>query len=166
VREGKKHLEKTSPSATLSTTNPIWPDLGSNQSYGMTFNMFLSFQELRWHHVPDAHCSVWHWWCLSWGTATSSVTSSSSPQGCQQKMFTAESPHCCNSTLHNADDLHGLDSSLILSKCYTERRIYIYCKNMNDTKKSGAIITTFTAYRLRITNTFGRRLTTTKKNNT
>jgi hypothetical protein len=25
-----KYSEKTCPSATLSTTNPIWPDLGSN----------------------------------------------------------------------------------------------------------------------------------------
>jgi hypothetical protein len=25
-----KYLEKTSPSATLSTTNPTWPDPGSN----------------------------------------------------------------------------------------------------------------------------------------
>jgi hypothetical protein len=29
--QGKpKYLEKTCPSATLSTTNPTWPDLGSN----------------------------------------------------------------------------------------------------------------------------------------
>jgi hypothetical protein len=37
---GQKHLEKTTPSATLSTTNHIWPDLGSNQGYGMSFKMF------------------------------------------------------------------------------------------------------------------------------
>jgi hypothetical protein len=38
---GPKHLVKTSPK--LSPTNPIWPDLGSNQGYGMSFKMFLSF---------------------------------------------------------------------------------------------------------------------------
>jgi hypothetical protein len=39
----QKHLEKTFPSATVATTNPIGPDLGSNEGYGMSFKMFLSF---------------------------------------------------------------------------------------------------------------------------
>jgi hypothetical protein len=29
-RGNRKYSEKTCPSATLSTTNPIWPDAGSN----------------------------------------------------------------------------------------------------------------------------------------
>jgi hypothetical protein len=69
-------------------------------------------------------------------------------------MITAESPHSCNSTLHNADNLHCLNSTLMLLKCYTERGMYIQCTNRYDIKKWWAIITTFTVHRLWITNTW------------
>jgi hypothetical protein len=67
-------------------------------------------------------------------------------------MITAESPHSCNTILHNGDNLYGLYSSLILLKCYTECGMYIPCKYMYDIKKWWAIITTCTTHHLRITN--------------
>jgi hypothetical protein len=61
--QGKpKYLEKTRPSATLSTTNPTWPDLGSNpgsrsgkpvtnrMSYGMASSTFTRKTISKRHH--------------------------------------------------------------------------------------------------------------------
>jgi hypothetical protein len=61
-QEKPKYSEKTCPSATLSTTNPTWPDLGSNPdrrggkpatnrlSYGTATiaRVLVHFQELEW----------------------------------------------------------------------------------------------------------------------
>jgi hypothetical protein len=72
-----KYSEKTSPSTTLSTTNPTWPDLGSNPgrrggksetnrlSYGMAISIYLSIylspvtptRFIR-HHNASFHFSV------------------------------------------------------------------------------------------------------------
>jgi hypothetical protein len=56
------------------------------------------------------------------------------------KKWSLQKAHNCNSTLHNVDNLQGLDSSLILLKCYTERGMYIQCKNMYDIKNDGQLL--------------------------
>jgi hypothetical protein len=53
LAEGTEYSEKTCPSAILSTTNLIWPDLGSNFFVSLNFffpffvSLFLSLREHR-----------------------------------------------------------------------------------------------------------------------
>jgi hypothetical protein len=68
--QGKpKYLEKTCPSATLWTTNPTWPDPGSNRdrwggkpatnrlSYGMTMSV-VSAKAVDFSYI----CETWTGW--------------------------------------------------------------------------------------------------------
>jgi hypothetical protein len=62
--QGKpKYSEKTCPSATLSTTNPIWPDLGSNPatnrlSYGTA--LIIKY-ESKIHECNVLHSNTWEY---------------------------------------------------------------------------------------------------------
>jgi hypothetical protein len=55
-QEKPKYSEKTCPSAALSTTNPTWPDLGSNpgrhESLGHCHNL-MKLNESKWRDDDD-----------------------------------------------------------------------------------------------------------------
>jgi hypothetical protein len=67
-----KYSEKTCPSATLSTTNPTWPDLGSNPgrrgwkpatkrlSYGMAHIIFVTYTLLKLSHSSGSRVLAPH----------------------------------------------------------------------------------------------------------
>jgi hypothetical protein len=71
-QEKSKYSEKTCPSATLSTTNPTWPDLGSNPghrggkpatnrlSYGTALNRGSMYLQNFGIHLPSY--TVSHLW--------------------------------------------------------------------------------------------------------
>jgi hypothetical protein len=59
--QGKpKYSEKICPSANLSTTNPTWPDLGSNPGRrgGKRVTNRLSYGTALTIHLKDARCSL------------------------------------------------------------------------------------------------------------
>jgi hypothetical protein len=57
----QKYSEKTCPSATLSTTNPTWPDLGSNPGRrgGKLSANRLSFGTAYHYNVTSSYCNIW-----------------------------------------------------------------------------------------------------------
>jgi hypothetical protein len=52
IGRGNRSTQKTCPSATLSTTNPTWPDLGSNPGYGAAFLLHIFGDEYKREHLP------------------------------------------------------------------------------------------------------------------